>query len=133
MTGAVRTRPAKREHAQRYLSKAQEFLRNAQRAADDADDSAVGLLAIHAGISACDAITAQLLGVRSAGQSHHEVLNLLSKATFPRKDALIKQLRRLLDEKNVVEYDDSTVSSGDAEEMLEAAKRIVVAAKELVD
>jgi HEPN domain-containing protein len=132
VTTSVRTRPATKEQAARYLSKAREFLRNGQRALAEGDESAAGLLAIHAGISACDALTAHFLGVRSAGQRHHEVLELLAKAPIARKEALIKQLRRLLDEKNVVAYDDSKVSAGDAKELLEAAKRILDAAKDLL-
>jgi HEPN domain-containing protein len=132
MTSAIKTRPATKAQAKRYLEKAQEFLRNGERAYEEGDESAAGLLAIHAGISACDALTAHFLGVRSAGQRHHEAMDLLTKAPVPRKEAIAKQFRRLLDEKNLVEYDAEILSRGDAAAMLEAAKRIVEAAKDLL-
>jgi HEPN domain-containing protein len=132
MKGGPRTRPATKAQAKRYIAKAHEFLRNGKRAYEDGDESTAGLLAIHAGISACDALTAHFLGVRSAGQRHHQAVDLLAKAPVPRKEAVAKQLRTLLDDKNLVEYGDEVLSRGDAAAMLEAAKRILDAARDLL-
>ena len=126
------TTPAGKSEARRFLQKAEEFLRTAMLAREAGQTNSAGMLAIHAGISACDALTAHDLGKRSKSGRHHDVLLLIAHVRIPEKAAVARQLRQLLDAKNLVEYDDQMLIAGDEEKMVEAAKRIVEVARRRV-
>ena len=132
MNTSPRTVPTTKAEAKRFLAKAEEFLRAAQSALRDGEATAAGLLSIHAAISACDALTAHYLGLRSRGQRHHDMLRLLGQLPFAQKEALTRQVRRLLDDKNVVEYEDTLLFRKAASEMVELAERVVRASRGLV-
>lgn len=132
MNPPQRTIPATKEEAKRFLAKAEEFLRSARSSLRDGEATAAGLLSIHAAISACDALTAHYLGMRSGSQRHHDVLNLLDQLPVARKDTLARQVRRLLDDKNVVEYEDKLLFREAAGEMVELAERVVRASRTAV-
>ena len=130
MTRVRETEAVPKAEAAQYLAKAEEFQRGARRLLEAGDRNAAGVLAIHAGITAADAITIQFLGLRSAGQRHLDVLALISQTSHPRKAALQRQLNELLGEKKSVEYEGRLISVGDAEKMVLLSARIVEAAKE---
>lgn len=125
MTPPPPTVKATKEEAKRFLSKAEEFLRAAQSSLREGEPNAASLLSIHAAISACDALTAHYLGSRSSSQRHHDVLNLLRQLPLAKKETLIRQVSRLLDAKNVVEYEDKLLFREAASEMVELAERVV--------
>jgi HEPN domain-containing protein len=114
-----------RERAGGFLDKAEEFLRSAQRALAEGDRNAAALLAIHAGISACDSLTVFHLGVRSNSRSHLDVLGVLRGLTFEDREQVERQLRELIAEKREVEYEDRRLMAGDAEKMVRLAERIL--------
>lgn len=132
MTRKRQTEAVPKAEAAHYLAKAEEFQRGARLLLESGDRNAAGVLAIHAGIAAADAITIHLLGLRSAGQRHLDVLALLGQTTHPRKAAVQRQLNELLGEKKSVEYEGRLLSLGDSEEMALLSSRIVEAAKETV-
>ena len=115
-----------------YLAKAEEFQRAASRSLASGDPSAAGMLAIHAGITAVDAITIHFLGLRSAGQRHADAIALVAQTAHPRRADLQRQLNQLISEKKSVEYEGRRISSGDSEKMVKLSARIVDAAKESV-
>jgi HEPN domain-containing protein len=115
--------------ARNYLGKAEEFQRAAARELAAGDRNAAGFLAIHAGITAADALTIHFLGLRSAGQRHLDVLALLGQTAHPRKADIQRQLTELLGEKKSVEYEGRQVSVGDSEKMVKLSARIVEAAR----
>ncbi len=100
----AQSRPASPADARAYLSKAREFL----RAASDSDSLELGNLiaatgnAVHAGIGAADAIAAA------------------------------RHLRRLLPLKKLAEYDRNPVSPTEASGTVEAARRMVAIAQNVV-
>jgi HEPN domain-containing protein len=130
VTRTRETEAVPKAEAADYLAKAEEFQRGARRLLDAGDRNAAGVLAIHAGIAAADALTIHFLGLRSAGQRHLDVLALLSQTAHPRRAALQRQLNELLGEKKSVEYEGRLLSIGDAEKMVLLSARIVEAAKE---
>jgi HEPN domain-containing protein len=130
LTSKTPTVPAGKRAAGRFLRKAEEFLRSARRAHGEGEPNAAGMLAIHAGISACDALTAHFLGVRSNSARHHDVLNLVRTLPISQKGRFERQMRRLLDAKSTVEYDDEVMVEGDEDKMVEAAERIVRTARD---
>lgn len=132
MTRTRETEAVPPAEAADYLAKAEEFQRGARRLLEAGDRNAAGVLAIHAGITAADAITIHFLGLRSAGQRHLDVLPLIGQTTHPRKTAVQRQLNELLGEKKSVEYEGRLISVGDAEKMVMLSARIVEAAKQSV-
>ena len=112
-----------------FLDKAEEFLRSAQRAFAAGDRDAAALLAIHAGISAFDSLTVFHLGIRSNSKRHLDVLGVLKGATFEGRAQVERQLRELIAEKRLVEYEDRRLLAGDAQKMVRLAERIVQTAE----
>jgi hypothetical protein len=93
------------------------------------------LLAIHAGLSACDAVTVALRGVRSIEPDHLRAADLLEAAAREAEDVQqhASQLRGLLKVKNLVEYEDRRVSAREAETGSKRAERLVNWAASVVD
>jgi HEPN domain-containing protein len=121
------TAAVERSRATVFLEKAEEFLRSAKRSLEAGDRDAAGMLAIHAGISACDALTVSHLGLRSNTQRHLDVLALLRLVNFDGRPNVERQLRELVSEKREVEYEDRRLQVGDAAKMVELAERVVTA------
>jgi HEPN domain-containing protein len=116
-----------RSKARTYLGKADEFLAAAKTALAAEQNDAALLLAIHAGISACDAVTVALGGLRSTDPDHLRAADLLE--TVARLSDEVKdrsdQLRSLLKLKNLVEYEDRRVSAKEADTGTRRAERLV--------
>lgn len=111
-----------------YLAKAEEFLRSALDNATSRRWNAAALSAIHAGIAAADAVLVFERGIRSAGERHADVLDLLAGAGAERSSALV-HLRRILARKNVVEYESRLFSQREAEEIVQHAERFLAWAR----
>jgi len=109
-----------------YLGKANEFLAAARTARDAQQSDAALLLAIHAGLSACDAVTVALAGVRSTDPDHLRAADLLETVASGSSEVRERadQLRGLLKMKNLVEYEDRRVSSKEAEAGAKRAERL---------
>ena len=112
--------------ARTYLGKANQFLAAARVARDAQQSDAALLLAIHAGLSACDAVTVALAGVRSADPDHLRAADLLETVASgsPEVRARADQLRGLLKMKNLVEYEDRRVSTKEADAGTKRAERL---------
>ena len=67
-------------------------------------------------------------GLRSAGQRHEDVLDLLAGPGADRSSAL-PHLRRILARKNVVEYESRLFSQREAEEIVQHAERFLAWAR----
>ncbi len=132
MTGQTQMVPATKAEAKRFLAKAEQFLLGAQGSLRDGHATNAGLLSVHAAISACDALTGHFLGVRSKSQRHQDVMGLLKQLPLENKEGLSRQVRRLLDDKNVVEYEDKLLLRTEANEMVELAERIVATCRKSV-
>lgn len=129
MTAKPGSAPYDRSRAAAFLDKAEEFLRSAARSLDAGDRDAAAVLAIHAGIAACDSLTIWHLGLRSNTRRHLDVLGLLKGLTFEGRDQVERQLRELVAEKREVEYEDKRLLTGDAAKMVKLAERIVTTAQ----
>jgi len=119
--------------AHRLLAKAEEFSQAAR--ADFAQDrfSACALAAIHAGISAADAVTAFTRSVVSAAPDHLEVVQLLRHSLrdgLPSKNE--RQLVGLLKVKNEVEYTGQIVTASQAKIMVDQATRFVAWSRSVI-
>lgn len=132
MTRHRQTVEVPKAEASVYLKKAAEFRKAAEATLAGGNRNAAGLLAIHAGICAADAITVFYLGLRSTGRRHLDVVALLGQTGHPGKDALERRLNELLSEKTSVEYEGRLISVGDCVRMVKLSSRIVDAAGEAV-
>jgi hypothetical protein len=126
-----RTRPVSAVHVREYLAKAEEYAVAATSELEAERGIAATSLAIHAGISAADAVCGARLGRRAAGQHHDEVLNLLRQAGED-GDELEKHLRRLLPMKTKVEYESDDIPQSTASKAVERAQKCVDIARRVV-
>ncbi len=112
--------------ARTYLGKADEFLTAAKLALIAQQNDAALLLAIHTGISACDAVTIALGAVRSTDPEHLKTVDLLETVArqSPEVHERANQLRGLLKLKNLVEYEDRRVSAKEADTGTKRAERL---------
>ena len=123
-----------RNHAKSFLKKAEEYLASAeanltaQRFTPAAGD------AIHAGISAKDAILTVLTGSTSKGKDHStaakELRQSLSKR--PEASAAERALRELIAAKGDVEYGTDVVTATKSEPLVRRSRTLVELAVEIV-
>lgn len=129
-----KTTATRRSEARLCLSKAEQFFEQASLALDAERFDAALLNAIHAAISASDAVTVALAGRRSTDPDHQRSVDLLEEtaASTPEIRERSRQLRTLLARKNAVEYESRPASARDARDGVERAARIVDWARDLV-
>ena len=127
-----KTAQVRRGEARLYLEKAIQFLEQARSGLDANRNDATLLDAIHAAISAADASTIALGGVRSTDPDHQRVADLLEEIAGSEGRERARQLRGLLARKNSVEYESKKASAKDARDGVERAGRIVEWARELL-
>lgn len=122
----LKTHEVPKAKARSHLAKANEFLAAAVAARDEEQHNAALLLAIHAGLSAGDAVTVALEGVRSTDPDHLRAADLLEAVARQSEDVRERtaQLRGLLKLKKLVEYEDRRVSAREAETGTKRAERL---------
>jgi HEPN domain-containing protein len=110
-----------------YVAKAEQFVEEAHTALDASRDDAAMLNAIHAAISALDAVTVALAGLRSADPDHQRAVDLLEEVASGSEEikTRVRQTRQLLAKKNMVEYESRRATAKEARDALERASRIV--------
>jgi hypothetical protein len=87
--------------------------------------------AVHAAISAADAVIAVRSGQRSAGEAHSQAIELL-RASGPDGVELAKELSRLVGLEPKAEYDPSDIAPGTARQAVERARRCVDIARRVL-
>lgn len=121
-------------YARRYLQKAEEYLASAEdnlevdRATPAAGD------AIHAGISAKDAIVTMLTGATNKARDHARSARELRTALGSHAEAASaeKALRELITAKSDVEYGTTLITLARAEPLVRRAQTLVGLAKRIV-
>lgn len=93
------------------------------------------LNAVHAVISATDAVCVALAGRRSVDLDHQRAADLLQEIGGKSRDVTnsVKQVRMLLVKKNVVEYESRQASSKEAAEAVKRATRFVNWANQTIE
>ncbi len=123
-----RTRSVSRAQVRGYAGKAQEYLDAAEASLTEHRHIAATSLAVHAGISAADAICGARMGRRSADQDHARSIALLGEAGTD-GTAAARQLARLLPLKTRAEYEPDDVPKATATKAVRAATQIVAIAQ----
>jgi hypothetical protein len=122
MPKPLRTRPVSASQVRSYAGKAQEFADASANECEAGRFIAATSLAIHAGISAADAVCGARLGTRAAGEDHRQVLSMLAQAGPDGAD-VERELRRLLPLKTTTEYEPDDVSRSTSTKAVERAHR----------
>lgn len=122
---SVRVRHIDKSLFKNYLRKSEECLDTASESLRTGRWNTAVINAVHCGISACDALTVFMLGVRHAGERHEDSISLFQTVSLP-KDVLTaksRQLSRLLGIKNAAEYEERLMNENDAREAVRDAER----------
>ena len=127
-------RHVERSGAVAYLHKATEFLESMRQAMAAGRWNAAGLNAVHGAISACDAVLVYYTEQRSASPDHDTAAYLLaSLPKVPDAKQKAETLRRILQEKHVIEYEERACTSHEAAELAKLTERFYRWAKERVE
>lgn len=120
------TRPTRLGAEKNFFIKAEDFLEGARKEVND-HSNAAATLAVHAVISACDAMCAKFLQRKHAGADHMQAVEMLNALPID-KDELkpkVRQASRVLSKKNTAEYEDRIIAKDEAREMTRDAERFV--------
>jgi HEPN domain-containing protein len=126
--------PEHMNHARNLLRKAQEYLAAAEDSLTAGRHTPAAGDAIHAGISAKDAIVTALTGSTSKGKNHAAAAGELEQALGKRPDASTaeRSLRELISAKSEVEYGVALVTAAKAEPLVRRARALVDLAVQIV-
>jgi hypothetical protein len=130
MMAERKTRKVSAQDARAFLSKAEQFLRAMDKAAEAGDCDAVGLNAVHSVISAADAVTAFRAGFRTAEQDHKMLADMLEDIVGESANKPVRHLKAVLAKKNAIEYEQRRLSLNEAVDIAEQARRFVSWARE---
>ena len=125
MPGKRRTGSVSPTTAGNYLKKAVEFAAAMEASLQDERWNAAALAAVHAAISAGDAMLAAFVGIRSAEQDHREIVTLLSDHLGEDGKQAARHLQRVLASKNLVAYEERLMTRSEAEQMAERVRRLL--------
>ncbi len=127
-------RAEQRNYAKAFLQKAEEYLASAEDNLAAKRYTPAAGDAIHAGISAKDAILTALTGATSKGKDHATATKELKPALGKRVDAAtaVRALRELMSAKGDVEYGTALVTATKAEPLVRRARSLVELATEIV-
>ena len=126
--------PEHMNHARSFLGKAQEYLAAAEDSLAAGRHTPAAGDAIHAGISAKDAIVTALTGTTSKGKNHAAAAGELKQALGKRPDTSTAEraLRELISSKSDVEYGVALVTLAKAEPLVRRARTLVDLAVQII-
>lgn len=133
MTKTIKTASVHKSDYSNYLKKAAEFHDAMQDSLSKGKWNAVGLNAIHAGISAADALLVFSHGIRSTSPKHDDIIKLIT-SLISHKDVEphVSHLRNLIYMKNIVEYEVRLISRDEALALSKHATRFLEWVKSLL-
>lgn len=123
MTKKRKTKVVAKSEYRNFLAKAREFGSMMELAIAEGKWNAAGLQAVHAVISASDAVIVYYGGVRSSELDHREVVGLLHDIIGESAAVAGRHVSRVIAKKNLVEYEGRSIPQKDAREMAEHAQR----------
>ena len=135
MTARGKTVGTPRSEARLYLAKAKQFSEEANAAIKGSRNDAAMLNAVHAIISATDAVCVALAGRRSSDPDHQRAADLLHEIGGKSRELTenVRQLRMLLAKKNVVEYESRQASAREASDAVKRSERFVNWASQIIE
>jgi hypothetical protein len=115
-----------------YLTKAQEFAAAMESALEEKRWNAAALAAVHAAISAGDAMLAAFVGIRSAERDHRQIVTLLADHLGKDGGQASKHVQRVIALKNLVEYEERLIRQAEANQMATHVRRLMTLAESKV-
>lgn len=102
-----------------YKSVADNFYDGAEVAADFEYWNAAGVLIVHAAIAYGDAVTIKYGGVKSKGEDHQQLVNVLENVVAHSKEKknALNQLRNIIAHKNSVSYSGNIYKKQDIDKL----------------
>lgn len=125
MTRKRKTRAVDKSEYRDFLIKAKDFASMLDPALAEGKWNSAGLQAVHAVISASDAVIVYYGGVRSVDLDHREVVGLLNDIIGQASTTAGRHVTRVIAKKNLVEYERRSITEAEAREMAEHAKRFL--------
>jgi hypothetical protein len=107
------------------MRKASGFLRTMELALTEGEWDGAGLAAIHAVISATDAVLAATSRLRSADPDHAAAAALLQESLGDRAQGVVRHLKAVIAKKNVVAYEKRAITEKEASELADHARRFL--------
>lgn len=125
MTSKLKTRKVNKSLYANYLKRAEECYYAAIKCFKNADWNAATICAIHACISACDAMCIYYLGARHAGENHNNAVRLFK--TIPIQSGNLNRnanrLNKIVSIKNMAEYEERLVFKFEVEKIVKDMER----------
>jgi len=127
MTPKIKTKKTNSSLYSNYLKRANECYAAAKDSHARADWNAATICAIHACISACDAMCIFYLGKRHSGENHNDAVKLFKsiKDNDENHDKNANRLSRIISVKNIAEYEERLVFKTEAERILKDLERFL--------
>jgi len=125
MTKKRKTRAVAKSEYRDFLAKAKDFASMMDLSLEAGKWNSAGLQAVHAAISASDAVIVYYGGVRSLEVDHQEVVGLLHDIIGEAATTAGRHVSRVIAKKNLIEYERRAITQTDSREMVEHAKRFL--------
>jgi len=125
MAAVHKTRSVSPQAAGNYLKKAQEFATAMETALERKNWNAAALAAVHAAISAGDAMLAAFVGLRSSDQDHRQIITLLADHLGKDGEQASRHVQRVIAMKNLVEYEERLIRQTEANQMATHIRRLM--------
>lgn len=108
-----------------YAKVADNFYLGANLAKEFEYWNAAGVLIIHSAIAYTDAITIKIGGVKSQGEDHMAVIDLVKKVVVLDEDGqkALNHLARMIEQKNLVSYSGEVYEQSDIEKLWKQLER----------
>lgn len=128
MTAKLQTQNVDRSSYSNFLKKALECHRAASQSFARGDWNAAAIYSVHSSISGCDAQCVQALGVRHASERHSDSALFLQsiRPADERYKANAARLRRIIDIKNMAEYEERRIFRKEAERATKDCERLLI-------
>ncbi len=119
----LKTKAVEKNDYRIYFNKARDFYEIMLKARDTGKWTAVGLNAVHCAISSCDAMLVFHLGIRSIGEDHMQVTDLLTRVPLRGINDEVAALKRIIAKKNVIAYENREFRQLEALDILKLTER----------
>jgi HEPN domain-containing protein len=131
MTAQIRTRDVARNDYANYMKRSDECFAAAQVSLSKGDWNAAAICAIHACISAGDALCIYFMGKRHSGPDHRDTVGLLEMTGGENQELTINanRLRKVIGIKNMAEYEERLARRAEAEKVMAYTERFLAFAK----
>ena len=119
----LKTKTVEKSDYKIYLNKAKDFYDTMLEARNAEKWTAVGLNAVHCAISCCDAMLVFHLGVRSIGEDHIQVADLLTRLPQESVSSEVATFKRIIAKKNLIAYENRDFHQSEAIDILKLTER----------